>query len=191
MLSSCCPISLPSIIQTTRDTDCGIYTQWKRCLNVYWKGFSKCKHVTRHVPGVWNAIKSDIIIISGFKPGFQLMLGATSLFIWPSSICSSPVGLPYWLCSDSYHWQAYFVRSSLFPGGKDPSTTIFVHLFTKSLSSFRTTWPYDRSVSNWLYTNPFHQLGATYFLWQGHSIHPSDHPHFCPVYFRSCSAFWM
>ena len=76
--------------------------------------FLKGKHVTRHVPGVWNAIRSDIIIISGFKPGFQLMLGATSLFIWPSSICSSPVGLPYWLCSDACHWQAYFVRSSLF-----------------------------------------------------------------------------
>lgn len=71
--------------------------------------FLKGKHVTRHVPGVWNAIRSDIIIISGFKPGFQLMLGATSLFIWPSSICSSPVGLPYWLCSDACHWQAYFV----------------------------------------------------------------------------------
>ena len=75
--------------------------------------FLKGVHVTRHVPGVWNAIWSDIIIISGFKPGFQLMMSATSLFIWPSPICPSPLGLPYWLFSDKCHWQAYFVRSSL------------------------------------------------------------------------------
>jgi len=65
-----------------------------------------------------------------------------SFFHLPWSIASSLFKLHAWqsFCTTSLH-----VLFGL-PLGLEPSTSYSIHFFTKSVSSFRSTWPYHRNL---------------------------------------------
>ena len=58
------------------------------------------------------------------------------------SMASSLFGLRAWQSSRTTSFQVFFGL----PLGLEPSTSCSIHFFTQSSSSFRNTWPYQRSL---------------------------------------------
>ena len=58
------------------------------------------------------------------------------------SMASSLFNLPAWQSSRTTSFQVFFGL----PLGLEPSTSCSIHFFTQSSSSFRNTWPYQRSL---------------------------------------------
>jgi len=72
------------------------------------------------------------------------------------------------------------------PLGLEPTTSCSMHFFTQSLSSFRNTCPYHRSlfccssdVMSTMTSLSLNSLFETFF--QLNTTHPPDHSHLCPL----------
>jgi len=100
-----------------------------------------------------------------------------SFFHLPRSIASSLFKLHAWqpFCTTSFY---VLFGLSL---GLEPSTSYSIHFFTQSVSSFRTTCPYHRSLFccsiNIISSIP--SLSLNSLLGTLSFTHPSDHSHFC------------
>jgi len=68
-----------------------------------------------------------------------------TFFHLPRSIASSLLKLPAW---QSFWTTSFHVLFGL-PLGLEPSTSYSIHLFTQSVSSFRSTRPYHRNLFCW------------------------------------------
>jgi len=111
-----------------------------------------------------------------------ILITFISFFHLLRSIASSLFNLRAWQSFRATSLQVLFGL----PLGLEPSTSYSIHFFTKSVSSFRNTCPYHRSLfccsTKIISSIPsLSQLFTWDFIFYLNITHPSDHSHLCSL----------